>query len=146
MRPSVSVQLQVDDDVQSLREERTRLRSTVEKRDARILQLEENLAQVCSVARHNIVQHHTVLHPDCWCQGNEQQSSKLTPGALQGKDALTWYAMLLLTQVKEERNNLQRMSDELLDRDASHSSGRAGSASPGKHSSLSTFRSSDSSL
>ena len=48
-------------------------------------------------------------------------------------------------QVKEERNNLQRMSDELLDRNAPHSGGRAGSTSPSKHSSLSTFRPGDSS-
>lgn len=32
--------------MQSLREERARLRSALEKRDARVLQLEENLAQV----------------------------------------------------------------------------------------------------
>lgn len=37
---------QVDDDVQSLREECARLLGVIEKRDARILQLEENLAQV----------------------------------------------------------------------------------------------------
>lgn len=42
--------------------------------------------------------------------------------------------------MKEERNNLQRAADELLDRDTPHSGERAGSASPGKQSSLSSFR------
>ena len=45
------------------------------------------------------------------------------------------------TQVKEERNNLQRMVDELLDHEAPLGSGRARSASPSKQSSLTTFRS-----
>jgi hypothetical protein len=46
VRHSHCRQVQVDDDVQSLRDERTSLRSTLQKRDARILHLEENLTQV----------------------------------------------------------------------------------------------------
>ena len=49
LRHSHCRQVQVDDDVQSLRDERTSLRSTLQKRDARILHLEENLTQVVRV-------------------------------------------------------------------------------------------------
>lgn len=38
---------QVDDDVESLREDCACLTATLEKREVRILQLEETLAQVC---------------------------------------------------------------------------------------------------
>lgn len=51
------------------------------------------------------------------------------------------HAECMLAQVKEERNNLQRMVDELLDHEAPHGGGRARSSSPSKQSSLSTFRS-----
>jgi hypothetical protein len=50
------------------------------------------------------------------------------------------HAERMLAQVKEERNNLQRMVDELLDHEAPHGSGRARSASPSKQSSLTNFR------
>lgn len=46
LRHSHRRQVQVDDDVQSLRDERASLRSTLQKRDARILHLKENLTQV----------------------------------------------------------------------------------------------------
>ena len=60
-------QVQVDDDVQSLRDERTSLRSTLQKRDARILHLEENLTQVsravCGADLHCLAPRHTLLAP-----------------------------------------------------------------------------------
>jgi hypothetical protein len=49
LRHSHRHQVQVDDDVQSLRDERASLRSTLQKCDARILHLEENLTQVVRI-------------------------------------------------------------------------------------------------